>query len=149
MTKRLLVLWNDEMRAKAIAWVRNAPENTRLYFHKPARTLPQNDRFHAMIDDVSRQIKWTDVFGRPITMTPENWKRFFLRMWNREALIVPNEDGTGFYDLGPRSSEMSVEEMGDCMELISAFGAQRGVKFRDAAGREAPDAHSPESKEVA
>jgi hypothetical protein len=66
-------------------------------------------------------------------MSRENWKRFFLRMYNREALIVPNEDGTGFYDLGPRSSELSVSEMSDCMELIAAFGAQRGVKFKEPA----------------
>ena len=73
-------------------------------------------------------------------MTPENWKRFFLAMYKRETLVVPNEDGTGFYDLGIRSSEMSVVEMADCMELISAFGMQRGVKFRDAAGREQEEA---------
>lgn len=134
--KRLLVLWNEATRAKAIAWIRNAPADTRVTFAEPKRTLPQNDRFHAMIDDVSRQIGWTDVFGRPIKMSPENWKRFFLAMYKRETLVVPNEDGTGFYDLGIRSSEMSVGEMADCMELISAFGLQRGVKFRDAAGRE-------------
>lgn len=138
--KRLLVLWNEATRAKAIAWIRNAPVNTRVTFAEAKRTLPQNDRFHAMIDDVSRQIGWTDVFGRPIKMSPENWKRFFLHMWLRAnggaSMVVPNEDGDGFYDIGPRSSEMDVSEMADCMELISAFGAQRGVKFRDAAGRE-------------
>lgn len=131
MTKRLLVLWNDAMREKAITWIRNAPHNTRVTFAKPVRTLPQNDRFHAMIDDVAKQIKWKDVFGRPIKMTSENWKRFFLQMYRRETLVVPNEDETGFYDLGVRSSEMTVAEMSDCMELISAFGAQRGVVFRD------------------
>ena len=68
---------------------------------------------------------------RVIKMTKENWKRFFLQMFKRETLVVPNEDGTGFYDLGVRSSELSVSEMSDCMELISAFGSERGVKFRD------------------
>lgn len=136
MGKKLLVLWCDEKRREAAALCMNAEKETRVTFMDPKRTLDQNSRFHAMCDDVSRQIKWTDVFGRPITMTPENWKRFFLAMWKRETLVVPNEDGTGFYDLGVRSSEMSVAEMGDVMELISAFGAQRGVQFRDPTGRE-------------
>ena len=138
--KRLLVLWNDKTRAKAIAWIRNAPKDTRVTFAEPKRTLAQNDRFHAMIDDVSRQLRWMDVFGRPIKMTPENWKRFFLAMYKKETLVVPNEDGSGFYDLGVRSADMGVSEMADCMELISAFGAERGVKFRDAAGREQEEA---------
>jgi hypothetical protein len=136
MAKKLLVLWNDAKRKEAADLCLKAEKETRVSFMDPKRTLDQNARFHAMCGDVADQIGWTDVFGRPIRMTPENWKRFFLAAWRRETLVVPNEDGTGFYDLGVRSSEMSVAEMGEIMEFISAFGAQRGVKFRDPAGRE-------------
>lgn len=136
MARKLLVLWNDEKRREAAQLCLAAEKETRVTFTDPKRTLDQNARFHAMIGDVAKQIGWTDVFGRPIKMTPENWKRFFLAMFKRETLIVPNETGTGFYDLGVRSSELSVAEMGDCMELIAAFGAERGVKFHDPAERQ-------------
>lgn len=120
-------------RQKAIEWLKDLPLGFWIAFRKKKRSTPQNSRFHAMLRDVSEQIQWTDVFGRPLKMSPENWKRFFLQMWKKETLVVPNEDGSGFYDLGPRSSKMSVSEMSDCMELIAAFGAERGVVFKDPA----------------
>ena len=134
MSKRSFVIISEAVRERAIEWLRQLPLKSVVRTDdKPTRSGAQNDRFHAMIDDVAAQIQWRDVFQRPIKMTRENWKRFFLQMYKRETLIVPNEDGTGFYDLGVRSSELSVSEMSDCMELIAAFGAQRGVKFKEPA----------------
>jgi hypothetical protein len=132
MGRRSFVIISEAVRERAIEWLRQLPLKSVVRTDdKPTRSGAQNDRFHAMIDDVAAQIQWRDVFQRPIKMTRENWKRFFLQMFKRETLIVPNEDGTGFYDLGVRSSELSVSEMSDCMELIAAFGAQRGVKFKE------------------
>lgn len=134
MTRRSFTIVSEAVRERAIEWLRQLPLKSVVRTDdKPTRSGAQNDRFHAMIDDVAAQIQWRDVFQRPIKMTRENWKRFFLQMYRRETLIVPNEDGTGFYDLGVRSSELSVSEMSDCMELIAAFGAQRGVKFKEPA----------------
>ncbi len=132
MARRSFVIITEAVRERAIEWLRQLPLKSVVRTDdKPTRSGGQNDRFHAMLDDVAEQIMWKDVFQRPIKMTRENWKRFFLQMFKRETLIVPNEDNTGFYDLGVRSSELSVSEMSDCMELISAFGAQRGVKFKE------------------
>lgn len=134
MSKRSFVIISEAVRERAIEWLRQLPLKSVVRTDdKPTRSGAQNDRFHAMLDDVAAQIQWRDVFQRPIKMTRENWKRFFLQMYKRETLIVPNEDGTGFYDLGVRSSELSVSEMSDCMELIAAFGAERGVKFKEPA----------------
>jgi hypothetical protein len=134
MGRRSFVIISEAVRERAIEWLRQLPLKSVVRTDdKPTRSGAQNDRFHAMLDDVAEQIMWKDVFQRPIKMTRENWKRFFLQMFKRETLIVPNEDGTGFYDLGVRSSELSVSEMSDCMELIAAFGIQRGVKFKEAA----------------
>lgn len=137
MARRSFVIISEAVRERAIEWLRQLPLKSVVRTDdKPTRSGEQNDRFHAMLDDVADQIGWTDVFGRPIKMTKDNWKRFFLQMFKRETLVVPNEDGTGFYDLGVRSSELSVSEMSDCMELIAAFGSERGVKFRDEKSRE-------------
>jgi hypothetical protein len=134
MARRSFVIISEAVRERAIEWLRQLPLKSVVRTDdKPTRSGAQNDRFHAMLDDVAAQIMWRDVFQRPIKMTRENWKRFFLQMFKRETLIVPNEDGTGFYDLGVRSSELSVSEMSDCMELIAAFGAERGVKFKEPA----------------
>jgi len=41
---------------------------------------------------------------------------------------VPGLDGS-FVVLGLSTSKMTVREMSDLMELVSAFGAQQGVRF--------------------
>ena len=123
-------------RWKLIEWLKTVEIGFWFAYRKKTRSTEQNKRFHAMIRDVADQIQWQDVFGRPKRMKVESWKRFFLAMYARgrgeENEVVPNEDGDGFYDLGPpRSSKLSVEEMTDVMELIAAFGAERGVRFKD------------------
>ena len=42
MGRALLVLSADDIRRKAIDWIRRAPPNTRVTFQGPKRTLPQN-----------------------------------------------------------------------------------------------------------
>lgn len=86
------------------------------------RSLEQNSRLWAMLTDVSRQVVW---HGRKLS--PEEWKHVFTASLKRQD-VVPGLDG-GFVVLGQSTSQMSVREMGDLMELISAFGAQRGVRF--------------------
>jgi len=45
--------------------------------------------------------------------------------------MVRNLDGTGSVQLGRSSSDLSVAEMGDLMDLIAAFGAREGVTFAE------------------
>lgn len=124
-----MVLHNDAIRNKAVEWVRRLPKDTRVTFQKPRRTIPQNDRMWAMLTEVSNQLAWHGM-----KLSPEDWKLMFLDGLKRELRIVPNIDGNGFVNLGRSSSELSKEEMGDLIELIAAFGSERGVVFRDMEG---------------
>lgn len=137
MGKQQFWLVRDVVRENAVAAILKAEHNSRVVIYDPQRSIPQNDRLHAMCDDVARQIGWQDMFGRPIKMSPERWKRFFAAMWVRSkggaSTVVPNEDGSGFYDLSISTTELSVAEAGDLMELIAAFGSERGVNFQDPA----------------
>ncbi len=87
------------------------------------RSTAQNARMWAMLADVSRQVDW---HGRKLT--PEDWKHVFTAGL-RKLDVVPNLDCTGFVALGMHTSRMTVREMSDLMELMTAFGAERGVKF--------------------
>lgn len=86
------------------------------------RSVEQNARLWALLTDVSRQVEW---YGQ--RLTPEEWKDVFTASLNRHK-VVPGIDG-GFVVLGMRTSKMSIREMGELMELIEAFGVQRGVRF--------------------
>jgi hypothetical protein len=130
MSRAVLVLANDAIRAKALGWVRTAPTETRIEFKAPKRTLPQNSRMWAMLTDVAGQVKW-----HGLSLTADDWKLIFLDALKTELRLVPNIDGNGFVNLGRSSSDLSREEMGQLMDLIEAFGASHGVVFhsKDAA----------------
>lgn len=129
MARHVLVLVNDNIRNRAIDWVKRAPPGTRLEFKGPKRSLPQNDRMWAMLTDVSTQLRW-----HGLKLPPDDWKLIFLDALKHELRMVPNLDGNGFVGLGRSSSDLSKSEMGDLMELIAAFGARNGVKFHDGGG---------------
>ncbi len=91
---------------------------------KPAtRSLEQNSRLWAMLDEISDQVDW---YGRKLT--PEEWKHVFTAALKKQD-VVPGLDG-GFVVLGQSTSNMSVAEMTELIELSTAFGTQQGVKFR-------------------
>lgn len=133
MSRALLILHSDLDRHRAISWCKKAPAGTRLEFKASKRTLPQNDRMHAMLTDVATQTDWHGV-----KLSVDDWKLIFLDGLKRELRIVPNLDGTGFVNLSRSTSDLSKTEMSDMMELIAAWGARRGVIFHD--GEQQPEA---------
>jgi hypothetical protein len=126
VTRATLILASPSVRDKAHTWIDKAPSGTRLDFKAPRRTLPQNSRMWAMLSDVAAQVPW-----HGLKLSPDDWKLLFLDALKREVRMVPNLDGNGFVSLGRSSSDLSKAEMGDLMELISAFGANHGVKFHE------------------
>lgn len=132
MTRALIVLDSPMTRVRAVGWINKAPSGTRVEFKASKRTLPQNDRFWAMLTNVAHQLTW-----HGLNLTPDDWKLVFLDALKREVRAVPNLDGTGFVNIGRSSSDLSKAEMGDLMELIAAFGAQHGVQFRAGDARDA------------
>ncbi len=126
MSRALVILDSPMARSRAASWVMKAPSGTRCEFKASKRTLPQNDRFWAMLTDISRQVAW---HGRQ--MKPDAWKLVFLDALKREVQAVPNLDGTGFVNIGRSSSDLTKQEMTDLIELIFAFGAKQGVVFAD------------------
>ena len=124
MSRAVLVLINDEIRAKAKRWIDGLPQETRVEFKSPKRTLRQNAKFWAMLTDVSEQ-----VAHHGIKLTPDDWKLLFLDALKREVRMVPNLDGNGFTNLGRSSSDLSKEEMADLIEIIHEWGARHAVVF--------------------
>ena len=130
MSRVLLILHTDDLRAKAIDWIRKAPVDTRVTFQGPKRTLAQNDRMWAMLTDVSVQLEWHGA-----KRSPEDWKLLFLdsleRALGHEPDIVPSLDGDGYVRLDGSSSKLSVDEMTQLIELIFVFGSNHGVTFHE------------------
>jgi len=79
-----------------------------------------------MLTEVAEQVVWHGV-----KLSPDDWKIVMLSALKRELRMVPNLDGNGFVQLGRSSSDLTKDEMSGLQELISAFGAQHGVIFRE------------------
>lgn len=126
MTRAVLVLGSDYVRKRAMHWISIAPTGTRLEFKAPRRTLDQNAKMWAMLTEIATQ---KEHCGRKYPA--ETWKSLFLHALGREMQFVPALDGHTFLPLGQRSSDLTKAEMSDLIELMSAWGAENGVVFRE------------------
>ena len=127
MGRYTMQLRTQEDKARAVDLINRAPPETFLTFKRNKRSLPQNERFWAMLGEISTQVPW-----HGLKLDSEDWKLIFLDALKRESRIVPNMDGNGFVNLGRSSSDLTKDEMSDLMALIEAFGANHGVTFKDA-----------------
>jgi hypothetical protein len=132
MSRVTLLLANQATKEKAIAWVKNAPWNTRFELKESKRTLDQSAKMWAMLTEISRQLK--DWPGGPYTA--DDWKDYGMHAL-KKARWMPDEEG-GMVPIGMRSSDLSKAEMSDLIELLYAFGARHGVTFTEPASDSPP-----------
>ena len=126
MSRALIILNRASDRERVQAWAAKAPWGTRVTFQEAKRTSDQNARMWAMLTEVARQVEWDGL-----KLSADDWKLIFMAALKQELRMVRNLDGTGSVQLGRSSSDLSVAEMGDLMDLIAAFGAREGVTFAE------------------
>lgn len=120
---QFFILAHDEARRRAVEAVRTAETGLVVTIKPKTRSLEQNSRLWAMLNDISKQVEW---YGRKLDS--EAWKHVFSAALKKQD-VVPNLDGTGFVVLGLSTSKMTKSELSELMELIEAFAAERGVVF--------------------
>jgi hypothetical protein len=124
--KQRYIMSHELARQRAIDAVRNAPAGYVIEVREPTRTLDQNALLWPLLTEVSRQVDW---YGQKLT--EDEWKDVFTAGLRKQK-AVPGIDG-GFVMVGSKTSRMNKREFSDLVELIYAFGAERGVKFQEAA----------------
>lgn len=122
--KAIFILAHPEARRRAVANVLAAPDRYKVTIQPPSRSLEQNSKLWALLTEVSEQVDWHGQH-----LSPGEWKDVFSAALKRQR-VVPGID-SGFVVLGSSTSRMSVGEMSELIELITAFGAERGVQFAD------------------
>ena len=137
MSERIVLpLWEPVQAHKALmhawthakAWLMSGHRLT-LEIRPEKRSDAQNRRLWAMLADISAQVDW---YGQKLTS--EEWKDV-LSAGLKRTKVVPGLDG-GFVVCGQSTSRMTRAEMCELQELMEAFGAQQGVKFRAPEGWE-------------
>ncbi len=131
MTERKsVVLHNVQQGAIAFNELREWCKAMLLAGHKvqinakpPTRTLEQNALMWSMLTEISRQVEW---YGQRLTAA--DWKHVLSASLAKQRAVPGIEPGT-MVVLGQSTSQMTKAEMSDLIELMNAFGAERGVKF--------------------
>lgn len=134
MSMRAFVLAADPYHRQVMAYIdlhwRQAARDGRplvvtVTEDKLTRTLAQNARMWAMLTDIASQVDW---HGN--RLTAEEWKDVFTAALKRQR-VVPGLDG-GFVVLGTSTRRMTIPEMSELIDLMMAFGVERGVQFAEA-----------------
>ena len=122
MTAQTIPLSNPSSRGFACRVIQSVPDGYVAVIREQTRSLEQNARMWAQLEDISRQVDW---YGQKLSK--EEWKDVFSAALKRQK-VVPGLDG-GFVVCGQRTSKMGKREMSDLLELMNAFCAERGVKL--------------------
>ena len=105
-------------------------------------TREQQKRLNAMCGDLEKQVRLTpdgDYVNWCMTaaeragthrIDKDSWRWIFCGTY-KGWKTVPAIEGAGFVMLGVSSRNLTVEEAGDVMMMIEAFGAERGVIWSD------------------
>lgn len=126
MSRRTLIIATEDIRYKALTWVKNVALGTVIEFRQAKRTNDQNALLWSILSDLARQVEW---HGQKLEA--EDWKVIMMHGLNSEMRMVPAIDGRGFVSLGKSTSKLTKAEFSDLVEVVYAFGATRGVVFHN------------------
>jgi hypothetical protein len=98
-----------------------------VYEIEPTRTIEQNDKMWAMLNDVAKQVEW-QVDGALVKLSADEWKDIFTASLKKLTKVARGIDG-GFVVLGASTKKMGVKAMSDLIEVMYAFGAEHDVKW--------------------
>lgn len=102
-----------------------APDGCVVSFKENTRSLEQNARMHAMLDDIAEQVVW---HGQKLPAW--KWKLMFVYAHN-DVEIVPGIEPGSFVPVYRSTTTLGIKEASDYMLMIEAFGAHHDVVFRD------------------
>lgn len=100
---------------------------------KSRRTLDQNAKLWAMLGDIARQVQWP-VNGVMQLLDAEDWKALMTAAARQEVRMAAGVNG-GVVMLGVSTKRMTVAELGDVIEFMYAFGAERNVRWSEPKGQ--------------
>lgn len=131
ITRQRFILAHDRARELATSAVWRAPDRMMVEIKPVTRTLDQSARFHAMLTDIVKSGFTHD--GRQFDV--EDLKTLFVSAWmietGRRSDVVKGFAGEPV-QLRRSTTTFSKEEMGELMDLVEAFAAERGIPLRTA-----------------
>lgn len=129
--KASIILRDESQRRHAVAVLGalslDVPHEVQVKPWADKRSLEQNSRLWAMLNDIARQVVWP-VDGQMVKLSPEEWKIILTSALTQHQRVAKGIHG-GFVMLGQSTRKMNKQVMCDLQELMAAFGAEHSVRF--------------------
>lgn len=125
MSGTTVILNSDARRMQAIRMIEQAPLGAVVTFQPSRRTLPQNDKMHAMLTDLAR----AKPEGRSLPV--HKWKALVMDAAGCKPDWERSLDGESMVCVGYKSSRLTKEGMSDVIEAIHQYAAEHGVEMKD------------------
>lgn len=118
----------DDAKAKLrrlLPWLVERLESGRqfvLTVEEERRTLSQNDKLHALLTEISKEIEWA---GKKRDV--DCWKRLLVAAWlrsrNENVELLPALDGMGVDIIFRKTSKMNKAELSELIDYVEAWRA--------------------------
>jgi len=121
-----MTLIHESLRPVVHRAVDKTPVGFVIEIRPSTRTDEQNQRLHASIREVARQVRvWNGV-----ELSEDQWKLLFVGTLYKQT-VLPSLNGDGFVVINRKTSRMTKPEVSDLQELVYSFGAAHGVEFHE------------------
>ena len=125
MAKRTFPLRTRYQRDRAIDAIARAPENHVMVLAEETRNDRQNRALWGYIKQLREGLP--DTFGR---FTPEQCKMRLMNALGCEMQFLPELEGAGMFPVGYRSSQLTVEQFGALLTIITEYAARNGIVLK-------------------
>lgn len=121
-----------QSRPAIMANIATAPEGSRISIGPPIKSRGQEERFHAMLNEIAQQASYLGS-----KWTAEDWKRLMVDAWAKEesgmprGRVIPALGGDGIVQLGIQTRSLSKERYSSLIEFTQAWCAMNGVLLKD------------------
>lgn len=137
MERQVFFLSSPLVRRNASYACAHAPEGWMAVISEPAKRRIQEERYHAMLGDIAKQVEF---FGQK--RDDETTKRLLIDAFARirkeenrplagHGAVLPSLDGMGVVQLGVQSRAFSKDDASEFIEYLFAFGAEHSVIWSD------------------
>lgn len=123
----VLLHYPHHARDRAKMAIQNAPDGYICTITEPKRNLEQSAKFHALCNDISKQVPFAGSMR-----TPEQWKILLVSghaaATKQGSEMVPGLEGE-FVNLRESTAAMGKARMSSLIEYALAYCADKGVKL--------------------
>ena len=142
MSEHIYQLTSEQARDSAKAMISYVPTGYVVTISGPKKTRAQEDRYHAMLNDIAKQCEHLNL-----KLDRDTWKRLAIDQFKRETLkepeccakywarnqlnMIPALDGSGMVVLGEQSRKFPIKVATVFIEWLFAWGATNDVIWSD------------------